>query len=426
MVFWQTSSDRATNKELHYNNFIVLESKEERMATYMLMSGYLTNSGLSTPDYYNLSNFKYSKLDQLLSTLCSLEKLDLDYADFYLDYDADNAKHREVVEDFILRKFSRTRICIYSHRLEYFSQWHEAGKNIPHDVDFILLMNNLDHTFVPEAKDYFMQFLRFLETREDNAIGCILHWPEFISCIGAKKFIQPTGGENIFVNKMVTTFGTTLVKPSFFRSWWEKDFTNGNRIVRPDNPFGNSVRFNWAPHYIPSREFFRHLDGYGHVGISAPQAGPLKPCCLYSNGEIVHTDWVRGFDKGLIADLPYEKPMSIDLREKSSISYFQIVDYLINSNSYYFSFFRTIQLIQPKKLKDYYNIICILISLLKYKHMREAFKRNFFSYKHYKLRFQYQVVTRYNKFQISNPRYPKKISEFKLLKFFKKIMYFNE
>jgi hypothetical protein len=390
------------------------------MANYMLMSGYLTNSSLTSPQVYNLANFKYSKLDQLLSTLCSLKKLDLDYADFYLDYDADNVKYREVVEDFILRKFSKTRICIYSHRLEYFSQWQEAGENIPIDVEFILLMNNLDHVFVPEAKEYFMQFLRFLKTREENAIGCILHWQEFISCIGSKKFIQFANEENIFVSKTVATYGTTIIKPSFFRSWWEKDFTDGNRIVRPDNPFGHSVRFNWAPHYIPSREFFRHLDGYGHVGIAAPQAGPLKPCCLYLNGEIMHTDWVRGFDKSLIADLPYEKPISIDLREKCSISYFQTIDYLINLNSYHFSFFRTIQLIQPKKLKDYYTIVLVLISLLKYKYMREAFERNFFSYKHYKRRFQYQLVTKYNKFQIRNPKYPKKISEFKLLKLFKK------
>ena len=321
------------------------------------------------------------------------------------DYDDNNIKYREVVEDFIRRKFSKTRIRIYSHRLEYFSQWHEAGKNIPFDVEFILLMNNLDHVFVPESNEYFMQFLRFLKTREENVIGCILHWPEFISGIGTKIFTHLVGeGENIFVNKTVATYGTTIIKPSFFRSWWEKDFTDGSRIVRPDNPFGHSVMFNWAPHYITSREFFRHLDGYGHVGITAPQAGPLKPCCLYLNGEIVHTDWVRGFDKGSIADLPYEKPISTDLYKKSSISYFQTIDYLINSNSYYFSFFRTIQLMQPKKLIDYYKLVLILISLLKYKYMRDAFKRNFFSYKHYKRRFQYQVVTRYNKFQISNPK----------------------
>ena len=64
---------------MNYNNPATLESNGEFMANFMLMSGYLTSSSLTSPQFYNLQNFSHSKLDQLLSTLCSLKKLDLDY-----------------------------------------------------------------------------------------------------------------------------------------------------------------------------------------------------------------------------------------------------------------------------------------------------------------------------------------------------------
>ena len=80
----------------------------------MLMSGYLTNSSLTSPQFYNLQNFSHSKLDQLLSTLCSLKGLDLDYADFYLDYDSQNIEYKSLVERFIAINFKETKIRILS------------------------------------------------------------------------------------------------------------------------------------------------------------------------------------------------------------------------------------------------------------------------------------------------------------------------
>ncbi len=419
MAFWQTASDRATGK-IHYNNFITLKSKVECMANFMLMSGYLTNSTLTSPQFYNIQNFSHSKLDQLLSTLCSLKRLNLDHADFYLDYDSQNIKYKNLIEEFIAFNFKATKIRIFPFRLEYFKQWQIAAQSIPNDVKIILLMNNLDHVFVPNEEKNFIKFMNFLEGREDNAIGGIMHWQEFVTSIGTRKVKGSNVLSPIFYNETYFTHGTTLIKTKFFKSWWEQDFTFGQRIVRPDNPFGPYVNFNWSKRYIPPQEFFRHLDGYGHVGISAPHANILRPCCQFINGEILHNDWAVGFKGSQFAELPYGKPISINLSKKSGISYFQTKDYLINSNSYHFSFLRTFQLIESKKLKDHFRIILMLISFLRYKYMREAFKRNFFSYKHYKHRFQYQVVTRYNKFQINNPNYPKKIGEFKFLRFFKK------
>ena len=389
------------------------------MANFMLMSGYLTNSSLTSPKFYNLKNFSHSKLDQLLSTLCSLKGLNLDYADFYLEYDSQNIKYKSLVEEFIALNFKTTKYRIFPFRLEYFKQWQIAAESIPNEAKVILLMNNLDHVLIPSEDKNFIKFMKFLEGREDDAIGGILHWQELITSIGSRKAKDSNILGPIFYNETNYTHGTTLIKTKFFKSWWEQDFTNGQRIVRPDNPFGPYVNFNWSKRYIPPREFFRHLDGYGHVGISAPQANILRPCCKFINGEILHDDWIVGFESSQFAEIPYGKPASINLRDKSSISYSQTVDYLINSNSYHFSLFRTIQLIESKKLKDYFTVVLILISFLKYKYMREAFKRNFFSYKHYKYRFLYQVITKYNKFQISNPKYPNKISDFKFFKFLK-------
>jgi hypothetical protein len=91
-----------------------------------------------------------------------------------------------------------------------------------------------------------------------------------------------------------------------FKEWWQSDFTNGKKFVRPDNPFGPSVSFISAPVYIPNREFFRHLDGYGHVGIKSKSASSLAPCCVMKGSEIIHKTWTSGFlYKGeTLADLP--------------------------------------------------------------------------------------------------------------------------
>jgi hypothetical protein len=385
----------------------------------MLMSGYLTDKSISGPEYYNLAKFEYSKLDQLLSTLCSLKKIDLDYADIYLDYDYNYSQYKHIVKKFIVDNFQNTSLRFFPFRLEYFSQWVTAAEMIPREATSLLLMNNLDHVFVPEKNLDYKEFVNFVTSKNSRSIGCILHWQEFITGIGVKKFGSLESGEPVFYNQTCRAYGTTLTTPGFFKSWWQSDFTGGNRIVRPDNPFGPGVEFDWVNQYIPAREFFRHLDGYGHNGIRSPQAAPLRPCCQYLDDNIVHTDWLRGYRLNSNADLPLEKPRNLKIFSNKNASVGDFKDYLINANSAYFKLFRSIQLLQPKSPYSYARSFFLVISLLKYDYMRKSLYKFLFTFNSHKFRVKYILAIKYMKFQSKNISFPKHISELLELRYSK-------
>ena len=383
------------------------------MTRYMLMSGYLTNTSISSPEFYNFKEFPHTKLDQLLSTLHSISKLELDFADFYLDFDDINEKYRNLVEEFIKINFQSSKIRLFSFRLEYFQQWEKAANMIPVSAATVLLMNNLDHVFIPSSKSKFLEFVEFLESSKANSIGGILHWQESIHGLGTKKLKNHNVSFPIFWNQTYWTHGVTLIKSSFFKSWWDKDFTEGKRIVRPDNPFGPYVNFDWTTRYVPSIEFFRHLDGYGHVGITSNRAASLRPCCQYKNGEIIHKDWKVGFNKNDLADLPFERPNKLNLATMQIRLNPEITDYLINANSMLFSFKRSIQIIEPKSAIDFFKLLLNLLFLLKHSFLREALYRNFWPSKLHKYRFQHFVVIKYSNFQKKHVKLPKHMKDLK-------------
>jgi hypothetical protein len=359
----------------------------------MLLSGYLTESSITGPDFYKQKEFKHSKLDQFLTSLCSLKKLDLAYADFYLEYDMVNIKYQSLVEHYIKASFRHSILRQFPFRLQYFDQWKQAASKIPPSATSLLLMNNLDHAFVPEKKSDFIGFVDFIESQEDSAIGAITHWQEYITSPKTKRIKHSRSDNPVFWTRTSSTIGTSLIKPVFFKSWWEQDFTEGKRITRPDNPFGPQVKFSSSKLYIPSHEFFRHLDGYGHVGVSSPQAGPLRPCCQFVNNEIIHTDWLSGFTENNLADLPFSRPnfaISGAVSEKLKIQ-----DYLINANSHYFKIHRSIELISPPTLFLYLYYFVSVLTLLRLKHVRKAFYRRLTSFK-YNLR--HLISIHYKKF----------------------------
>lgn len=345
------------------------------MFQYMLLTTFITNEALGKSNYYKLNEQStYSRLDQFLSSLHSMKKIGLNAADFYIDFDKANLKYRELVENYIRQNFAQTDCRIFSYRLENFHQWKAAAKNIPAQTNLILLNSNHDHAFIPQETSEYLDFFRFLESREPTAIGNITHWPEHISGYGLKKFITLQNKESTFIKERGFLEGTVLVKNDFFKSWWENDFTGGKRIVRPDNPFGPWIRFGWVKQYIPSTEFFRHMDGYGHVGIKSPQSSSLKPCCQVINGRILHRDWIRGFRNSKSADLPIDILPSITYSQSTS-RLFEAKDYLINVNSFQFSIIRTIQLIKPKKIKHLLEILLFMLSILRYSYIRSALYR---------------------------------------------------
>jgi hypothetical protein len=298
------------------------------VSLHLLVTGFVTDDAVSPASFYGLSEFTTRRIDQLLSTLCSLRKIEFESADFYLDFDNNYQDKKEIVFGLIRSYFSDREIKVFDFRLENFQDWVEAAKKLPSSDCTILLMANLDHAFVHDSAEDFQEFVDFFENLEVSAIGAITHWQEFIT---EKKvrFFKRFRKTIVFRKPISAPIGTCLVNVEFFRSWWDRDFTNGHRIVRPDNPFGPSVEFDTEVfHYIPQHEFLRHMDGYGHINIQSRYASWIRACCVEEHDAVTHSEWIRHLGLSKKADLP--GTLGSDVRE-----------YLMNLNSRFYAPWKT-------------------------------------------------------------------------------------
>lgn len=273
---------------------------------HLLISVFLTDKTLSGAVSYgsNVSSTQ-NKVDQFLSVIHSISRLKFASGDVYVSFDEEYRWAEEITLRTIADTFPFARI--FRARLETFDGWKAAGERIPSEVTTILLKTNHDHAFVHESVEEFETFTHRLASLGDRFVGAVTHWPESVDRDDLVYMDNPPGQIPYFLTSTTWTIGTCLVSKILFLEWWEKDFTGNSRIIRPDNPFGPSVEFSPCIYVVPTAEFFRHLDGYGHSKVRAPVAGPLRACCVVDNDQVRHRGWVRGFfllgDRG--AELPF-------------------------------------------------------------------------------------------------------------------------
>lgn len=275
------------------------------MSLHLLCTGYITDDSLSPPSYYSLDNFHSNRVDYFASMICSLQDFEFDGCDFYLSYDINYSRYESVLKSHIRSKLNFKTLNFVSSRLQYFKEWAMASQKIPDYSLNTLLLANLDHAYIAKDIEPWNVFISDFNAIDNVNIGAITHWQEFMSDPGVVRPSNIGHNKTLFLNQIEYPVGTTIVRTSFFKSWWEKDFVGDKRIVRPDNPFGPSVRF--APkieHAIPKTELFRHLDGYGHIGIDSKYASAVRPCCTTKDDEIKHTNWSYSDDNATAFDLP--------------------------------------------------------------------------------------------------------------------------
>lgn len=275
----------------HYDSSMI-DSGPPDPKVHLLLSVLLTNQTPHGINFYGTRAIS-NKVDQLMSTLHSISKLKLSSQAFYVSFGEEYLWAQDIVNKQIRKVFPNSSIS--NSRLDSFASWKAASELIPEDADVVLLNANHDHAFLPESIEVFEQFVKDIQVFGTRYVGAVTHWPEEVSRPGLKWARSENGRDGIFQTSTNSTIGTCLVSRILFCEWWENDFTNGMKIVRPDNPFGPSVKFALCPLLIPATELFRHLDGYFHVKITSPSAQALRPCCTVSNGRILHLDWARGY-----------------------------------------------------------------------------------------------------------------------------------
>ncbi len=269
---------------------------------HLIFSVYLTDLTLKGENYYVTGSPSRNKLEQFLSSIHSIYDLGLDTQDFYIELDKSYLKYWDITVHRINQLFPNAKI--YPNRLDSYSKWFQAAHSVPLSSTLVLLQANHDHPYINPDKSFFWDFAKEISEFDNYVIGQITHWPENVALSQNRKWITK---KNMGLLQHTTNhvIGTTLVSRNFFISWWEKDFTMGLKIVRPDNPFGPSVPLKNISELTPSTELFRHLDGYGHAGIPPGVAGAFRSCCTIDNMRIVHNDWNYGdFHLGQNSELP--------------------------------------------------------------------------------------------------------------------------
>lgn len=325
------------------------------------MTIFLTNQTLGF-DYRLKNNQENLKINQLVTTIHSMSKLNTNSQVFYIAYDTDLKHYQKLVENFIGQNYSNFKIENY--RLETFEQWKRASELVPDDTDFVLLQSNADHAYTLEDAHFFNSFTSELKNLGSRAVGSISHWPESIyKVMNPLSNFKPTLGGNFIVDT-TSTIGTCLVSPTLFKEWWQSDFTSGKRIIRPDNVFGPSVTFSKSRMLIPRIEMFRHLDGYGHVNNTEPYASYLRPCCIVVDDTISHEPWrnsrIREWNE--YSDLPI-------FTSEFNTNGLSILEYLTWASSYK-SNFRIIKIVRAGFKQKFY-VVCILYVIFLLKHPKK-------------------------------------------------------
>ena len=240
---------------------------------HLLVSVFVTDHGLRRYKTGIARSATDSRLDVFLTAMKSARAIPWSSVCIFFELDGVYARYTDRVREVLATWFPGSMVA--ARRLEFFGDWNRVS----HDYEnggCILLNTNDDHAFVPGGHDPLLALAdEVCGVSDRRALGNVTHFSEAwgnATTPWSHGAMTPRGHLMIPVS---WTVGTCLVTTEFFRSWWGADFTNGSRIVRPDNPFGPSVEFEPAPSFVPMREVMRHMDGYSHVGLKRPLA-PLR------------------------------------------------------------------------------------------------------------------------------------------------------
>lgn len=261
---------------------------------HLLMSVFITDKSLVANKKSQIDSQQTSRLDQFLSTAHSMSRLKTTSQDFYLLFDDEYINQRNSVLDWLQNLFPHAQI--HDFRLSSFLDWNEAERKIPTNSQLVLLQTNFDHPYIAIEFAPFERFCRNLVKLGDRVIGEITHWPEAIANLSAPwgDLQKNHKAIEVFIGECKQTIGTCLVSKNLFHEWWEKDFTMGSKIIRPDNPFGPNVTFPESIYAVPKIELFRHMDGYDLAKIVSPWAQGFRPCCSITQQGVRHADWNYG------------------------------------------------------------------------------------------------------------------------------------
>lgn len=233
---------------------------------HLLMTCLVTNrrrDGSESPN---------DRMGYLLRTLSSLARTPIASASFFIEFGSDVEFDGRDLHD-ACRKITKN-YTLEMKRLESFSEWRdETQRVLATKPSTVLLLTYEDHEYVQEDSHELelleKSIIKEAHLRPDlKPIAVLSHFPEIhIQCDywQALGFHDKAGPFALI--PLNTPIGCLVAPPEILAGWFEIDFTQGKKIVSTENYFGPSVLDGKIISLVPRQELFRHIDGYGHVGL---------------------------------------------------------------------------------------------------------------------------------------------------------------
>lgn len=215
------------------------------------------------------------------STIESLRGAPIESAQFFLEFDDTTSWSRREIERQI--KSLPFDCKVHFSRLESFEDWRLAARaGASTSAENIMLFTNEDHVHVqPDFSEllFHIDLLSKVQSANQNSVIFLplSHFPETHALIPISTFTRTSlSFEDVPLVPCQIAAGPIVVGKKQFLDFWQEDFTGGMPFVGLENPRGLSLRLRNAFALPPRSELFRHLDSYGHIGVTD---WPFNPMC---------------------------------------------------------------------------------------------------------------------------------------------------
>lgn len=191
---------------------------------------------------------------------------------------ADGHSHQQVeMEEWLRKIFPEDKLIINWYRCNNIAQWREMQAVFNEiDDDLIFPAGNEDHIFMDRNIEIFTKGHQVLVNYIEQVSACLMtsHWPESIRA--AYQFDGNNKQSKIpYVQYPIGCNDAIRVMKKEFFNWYLDQVKDPNMFIFRTEHW-NAIVLPENLMYVPTKEQFRHFDGYAHVNIGPDYAPPLE------------------------------------------------------------------------------------------------------------------------------------------------------
>jgi hypothetical protein len=193
---------------------------------------------------------------------------------FNLEMADGHAHQQQEMEEWLTGLFPAEKLSLHWHRCNNITQWQEVQKEINAiDDPLVFPAGNEDHIFMDSDSLLMIKAkIAIKKINDPAAVFMTSHYPESIRAAYEFNGIPIT--DNLIRYSAGNNDALRIMKKEFF-NWYIAQIKDPEMFLFRTEHW-NSVVLPNNLIYVPTKEQFRHFDGYAHVGIGPDYAPPLE------------------------------------------------------------------------------------------------------------------------------------------------------